>query len=131
MPAAAAAMFLGARHAERAVVPGPDGVRERGIETRPAGARFILGLGIEQRRAAAHAAVGADVVTIPVLAGEGGLCASFAADLVLFRRERDQPRLEILQPATTRPEHENTSLVGGNHLRYHLGPCKNWKVLSR
>src|SRR5258707_10610545 len=55
MTAATAAVHLGAQHAERPVGRGADGVFERLVETRPAGAAFELGLGGEQRQVAAGA----------------------------------------------------------------------------
>ena len=56
-------------------------------EARPAGARLELRVGREQRRAAAHAHVGAVVVAVPVLAGERPLGAGLAGDLVLLGRQ--------------------------------------------
>src|SRR5690242_20347726 len=47
MAAAAAAMDLGARHAEGPVICGADGVLERLEEARPAGAALELGIGGE------------------------------------------------------------------------------------
>src|SRR5664279_5620448 len=56
-------------------------------EAGPAGAGFELGFRIEQRRATAHAAVDAEVMAIPIFAGEGGLGAALAAHFILFRRQ--------------------------------------------
>src|SRR4029079_14246955 len=54
-------------------------------EARPAGAGLELRVGREQRRIAAHAYVGAVVVTVPVLARERALGAGLAGDLELGR----------------------------------------------
>src|ERR1700760_3278286 len=49
MAAAASAMHLGAHHAEGPVLGFADGVVQRLVETRPAGATLELGLGRKQR----------------------------------------------------------------------------------
>src|SRR5205807_7515955 len=83
--AAGAADHLGADHAVGAIgalvhVLGVDWLVEAG----PAGAGLELGLGVEERLAAADAAVRAIVVAVPVLAREGSLGARPARDLVLL-----------------------------------------------
>ena len=60
-------------------------------EARPAGARLELRVGREQRRVAADAHVGAVVVAVPVLAGEGPLGAGLAGDLELGRGQALTP----------------------------------------
>src|SRR4029450_7211691 len=65
------------------------GLRERG----PAGARFELRLGRKEGRAAAHAAVGAFAVVVPILAGEGALGALLAGDAELLARKLALPLL--------------------------------------
>src|SRR5207249_2154965 len=52
MPATAAAVDGGARHAERIVLSGLDGIGKRRPETRPAGAAVEFGLRREQRQIA-------------------------------------------------------------------------------
>ena len=46
-----------------------------------------LGVGSEQRRAAADAVVGARLVVVPVLAGEGAFGGFLAGDFVLLGRQ--------------------------------------------
>ena len=60
-------------------------------EARPAGARLELRVGREQRRVATDAHVGAVVVAVPVLAGEGPLGAGLAGDLELGRGQALTP----------------------------------------
>ena len=55
MAAAAAAVNLGAHHAQRPILGLADGVLKRLVETRPAGAAFELGLRREQRQVASGA----------------------------------------------------------------------------
>src|SRR5688572_25698183 len=57
--AALPAMDFRARHEVALVGTGADGVRHRAIEARPAGAALELRAGLEQRRAAAGAVIGA------------------------------------------------------------------------
>src|ERR1700759_26022 len=59
MAAAAAAMDLGAQHAEGAVFRLADRILQRLVEAGPAGAAFELGVGGEQRQVAAGAGEGA------------------------------------------------------------------------
>src|SRR6202048_771070 len=54
MAAAATAVNFGAQHAEGAVLGLADGVLERLIKTRPAGAALEFGVGREQRQGAAR-----------------------------------------------------------------------------
>ena len=60
---------------------------ERLPEAGPAAARIELGVSVEQRLIATHAAVDARIMAIPVFTRERRLCAALAAHLVLFRGE--------------------------------------------
>src|SRR5258708_39756457 len=62
-------------------------------ETGPTGAGIELGAGAEQFVIAADAAIGAVVVQVPVFAGEGGLGAALARDLILLRGQLPLPDL--------------------------------------
>src|SRR5438270_7530509 len=86
--AAAAADDLGAGHPVARVGVGLDRFGEGRLgEARPPGARLELGVGAEQVGAAARAPVHPGVLAVDVLAGEGGLGALLAQDLVLLGRE--------------------------------------------
>src|SRR5947208_7761536 len=71
MPAAMAAMHLGAHHEEAAVAGFPDGVDERRPKARPPGAAVELGAGVEQRLAAAGAMVDSGSILLVEWAGAG------------------------------------------------------------
>src|SRR5689334_16037926 len=91
MAAAAAAMHLGAQHAEGTVLGGADGVFERLVEARPAGPAFELGIGGEQRQVATGAGEDALAMLLEERAGAGALGALLAQDLVLLRRQLRAP----------------------------------------
>ena len=57
----------------------------------PATAGIVLSRGVEQRRAAALAGVGAFLEVVVVLAGEGAFGALLAKDLVFFGRQDGPP----------------------------------------
>src|SRR6185369_1931168 len=78
MAAAAAAMHLGAQHAEGAVLGLADRVVERLVKTRPAGAALELGVGGEQRQVAAGAGEGALAMLFQERAGAGPFGAVLA-----------------------------------------------------
>src|SRR5262245_42831947 len=85
---AAAAHDLGAAHEPAVVrVLGHAALRHRRPEARPAGAGVELRRAVEQRLAAADAAVDAVGLVVPVLAGEGALGALAARHLELLRRQ--------------------------------------------
>src|SRR5258706_3544395 len=83
---------LYAAHAVGAVDPRFD-VRVVGRlpETGPAGARIELGPGLKQLGVAANTAVGAVLVHVPILAGEGRLGAALPRHLILLRRKLGLP----------------------------------------
>src|SRR5579883_1528488 len=91
MPAAAAAMHLRSQHPEGTVLGDADGVVERLIEARPAGAALELGLGGEQGQVAAGAGEDALAVLVQERAGPGALGALVAQDLILLRGELGAP----------------------------------------
>ena len=62
-------------------------------EARPAAAAVELGAAVEQKLAAAGAAIAAFVMIVPVEAGEGALGAALAEHLILFGREAPAPFL--------------------------------------
>src|SRR5690606_2387162 len=62
-------------------------------EARPAGPRVVLGVRIEQRGPAAHAAVDARLLRIPVLARERPFSAALTGHVVLFGRQAPAPLL--------------------------------------
>src|SRR5438552_17276341 len=57
------------------------------VEAWPAGARIKLCGGLEQRRPAADAVIGARIFRLPILSAEGRLGASLARDAVLLRSQ--------------------------------------------
>src|ERR1700689_3903415 len=92
MRAAEAARQFGAHHAVSAIGDRLDSIgNERGVKARPSAARVVLGPGIEQLVAAAYAEIGALIVQIPILPGEGALGALAARDFVLLRGEQLAP----------------------------------------
>src|SRR5579864_1518746 len=91
MAAAAAAMHLGPRHAEGAVLGGGDGIVQRLVEARPAGAALELGLGGEQRQVAASAGEDALAMLLQKRARPGTFGAFLAQDFILLRRELRPP----------------------------------------
>jgi len=88
MAFALGAAHLGADHAVADVAMLGDHlfVRRRG-EARPAAARIIFGVALEQDLAAASAAIGARVLVVPIFAGEGPFGARLTEDMILLRRE--------------------------------------------
>src|SRR5689334_17541601 len=60
---------------------------DRRIERRPATAGVELRVGLEQRRAAAHAAVRSGGFVVPIFAAERALGALLAGHAILFGRE--------------------------------------------
>src|SRR5580698_7240121 len=91
MAAAAAAMNFGPQHPEGAVFGLADGVLERLIETRPAGAALEFGLRGEQRQVAAGAGEGALAMLLEQRAGPRPLGAFLAQDVILLRRQLGAP----------------------------------------
>src|SRR3982075_3587129 len=92
MGVAGGAKHLGAAREPRAVlvliprIPG-----ERRPEARPTRSGIEFRLGGEQRRAAAHAGIGAGMLFVPIGPGEGPLGAVLARDVILLRREQPAP----------------------------------------
>src|SRR5260370_14618668 len=91
MAAAAPAVNFGAQHTEGAVFGLADGVVERLIETRPAGAALELRLRGEQRQVAAGAGEGALTMLFQERARSRALGAFLAQDLILLRRQLRAP----------------------------------------
>src|ERR1700722_19518701 len=91
MAAAAAAVNFSAQHPEGAVFGLADGVVERLVKTRPAGAAFELGLRGEQRQVAAGAGEDALAMLLEQRARSRTLGALLAQDLVLLRRQLCAP----------------------------------------
>src|ERR1035437_7006134 len=88
MSVALAAQRLGAAHGEAVVGFGAHVLRGgRRPETGPAAAGFEFLVAAEQGVAAAHAAVHAGFVIVPVAAGKGAFGSLFARYGKLFRRE--------------------------------------------
>src|SRR5258708_3436029 len=85
MAAAAAAMHFGAQHAVGAILGLADGVFQRLIKTRPAGAAFEFGLRGEQRQVAAGAGENALAMLFQAPARSRPLRAPVSPDLVLPR----------------------------------------------
>ncbi len=85
MRAALPALHFGAHHAVTDVAYfADDGLRGGLPEAGPAAARFELGARVEQRRAAAHAAIDAVAVVVPVQAGERRLGGAATRHAVLL-----------------------------------------------
>src|SRR5216683_931556 len=93
MPAAPAAMHLGAGHEEAAVGVGLDHILERRREARPAGAAVELGGGVEQGLAAAGAVIDPGAVLLVERARAGALGAVLAQYPILLGREAPAPFL--------------------------------------
>src|SRR3954454_969173 len=91
MAATAAAMHLGPRHAEGAVLGLAERVFQRLIEARPAGAAFEFGVGRKQRQVAAGAGEDALAMLLEQRARARPLGAFLAQDLILLRRELGTP----------------------------------------
>ena len=90
--AATAADDLGATHEQAAILMLGDAFgSERGGEAGPATAGIEFGRRLEQRFAAADAAIGAGILAVPVFAAEGALGAFLAGDVVLHGRELRAP----------------------------------------
>ena len=91
MSAATAAMLFGAGHSEGQVAPVGDGVGQRFLEARPAGAAVIFGRRAEQRQFAAGAGENPLAMFLEQRAGEGRLGAGFAKDVEALRAEAPAP----------------------------------------
>src|SRR4051794_36188899 len=91
MAAAAAAMHFGAQHAKGAVLDLADGIFDRLVEARPAGAALELGVGGKQRQVAAGAGEDALAVLFQQRAGARPFGAVLAQDVVLHRRQLRAP----------------------------------------
>src|SRR5689334_15649963 len=91
MPAAPRAGHLGTDHAVAQVAVLLDRLAERLVEGGPAAARVVLGVGLEELRAAAGAQVDAGLEDLVVLAGERRLGALEPEHAVLLRRELCAP----------------------------------------
>ena len=86
------AQYLGAAQEQTAVLGSGDLFRRHRLpETRPAAARIELGRRVKQRCAAAHAAVGARLVTIVIRAGERRFGPFLPTNSILFRGELRAP----------------------------------------
>src|SRR3546814_8486791 len=85
------AAHFGADHAVAGVAMLADrgGARRRGIAG-PARSAVIFGAAVEQRRAAAGAAIDAVALVIDIFAGEGAFGAAFAQHMVGHRVERGE-----------------------------------------
>ncbi|SBP89684.1 hypothetical protein THIARS_80208 [Thiomonas delicata] len=92
MGMALGATHLRAQHAVTVVFHGLDGLLPHRLrEAGPAAAGIELGGGVEQHRAAAHAAVAAVGVVVPVLAAERGFGGAAARHTVLLGGELGAP----------------------------------------
>src|ERR1700738_3958273 len=91
MAAAAAAVDFGPQHPKGAVFGLADGVVERLIKTRPAGAALEFRLRGEQRQVAAGAGEDAPAMLLEQRARSRTLGALLAQDLVLLRRQLRAP----------------------------------------
>src|SRR6202048_104248 len=91
MAAAAPALDFGPQHPKGAVFGLADGVVERLIKTRPAGAALEFRLRGEQRQGAAGAGEDALAMLLEQLARSRTLGALLAQDLVLLRRQLRAP----------------------------------------
>src|SRR5580692_5214686 len=97
VPAATSAHHLRALHEQAVVRPQLDRLGDSRLgEAGPARARLELGVGAEQVRATAGAAVHAGVLVVDILAREGRLCARTAQHLVLLGRQLLTPLLLAL-----------------------------------
>src|SRR6267143_1020886 len=91
MAAAAAAVDFGSQHPEGAVFGLADGVLERLIKTRPAGAALEFRLRGEQRQVAAGAGEDALAMLLEQRARSRTLGALLAQDVILLRRQLRAP----------------------------------------
>src|SRR3954447_12942725 len=91
MAAAAATVDFGAQHAEGAVLGLADGVFQRLVKTRPAGAALELGVGGKQRQVAAGAGEDALAMFFQQRARPRPLGALLAQNVVLLRRQLRAP----------------------------------------
>src|SRR6266851_10505020 len=91
MTAAAAAVDFAPQHPKGAVFGLADGVVERLIKTRPAGATLEFRLRGEQRQVAAGAGEGALAVLLEQRARSRPLGALLAQDFILLRRQLRAP----------------------------------------
>src|SRR5205807_10529557 len=91
MATAAAAVYFGAQHAEHPIFGLAEGVIERLIEARPAGAALELGLRGEQRQVAAGAGEDALAMLVEERARTRPFGALLAQDIILLRRQLRAP----------------------------------------
>src|SRR5205807_4923493 len=91
MATAAAAVYFGAQHAEHPIFGLAEGVIERLIEARPAGAALELGLRGEQRQVAAGAGEDALAMLLEQRARTRPFGALLAQDLILLRGQLRAP----------------------------------------
>src|SRR6202795_5070542 len=91
MTAAAPAVNLGTQHPEGAVLCFADGVLERLIKTRPAGAAFEFRLRGEQRQGAPGAGEDGLAMLLEQWARTRALGALLTQDLILLRRQLRAP----------------------------------------
>src|SRR6202051_1310688 len=91
MTATTAAVNFGPHHPKGAVFGLADGVLERLIKTRPAGAAFIFRLRGEQRQVAAGAGEDALAMLLEQRARSRALGAFLAQDFILLRRQLCAP----------------------------------------
>src|SRR3977135_3324809 len=109
MAAAAAAVNFGPQHPKGAVLGLADGVLERLIKTRPAGAALEFRLRGEQRQVAAGAGENALAMLLEQPTRSRTLGAFLAQDFVLLRRQLRAPfgiglfNLEFLRGVSGRP----------------------------
>src|SRR5476649_674698 len=89
--AAATAMNFGPQHSKGAVFGLADGILQRLIKTRPAGAALELRLGGEQRQVAAGASEGALAMLLEQRTRSRAFGAFLAQDFILLRRQLRAP----------------------------------------
>ena len=96
------AAHFGAAHEERAIVVLVNGIRVLSlIKARPAGARFELCIGFEQRRVTAHAMECAVAFLLVERAAAGAFGAVFAGNAVLLWRQLLAPfSVSLFDPGT-------------------------------
>src|SRR4051794_36265626 len=88
---------------------------DRREEARPSRSRIELGLGAEQRLAAAHAAVEAVIPGVPVRTGEGAFGAVLARHVILLRRQLAAPfGIRLLDPDLGIAGHSGVSVARAN-----------------
>ncbi len=125
MAAATGAAHLRAPDAEEAAAGGDVRRVDRLVEARPAGAGIELGLGAEERQAAAGAHEGAGARLVVERAGERPLGAPLPQDAVLLRRQLLAPLRVGLDYLADRPLRRapGGGGAGGRRLRRLLTPA--------